>query len=69
MDSYSSEGARRDMRQVLSAVERGEYVQIRKYKTPTGIVVPDSWFRRAISCLGEPEPEFVPVDDKTGETK
>ena len=65
MDSYSSEKARREMRHILTAIERGEDVQITRYDTPTAIVVPRDWYTRAKTCLGEKVPEFIPAPEKT----
>jgi len=53
MESYAAGLARRHIREILSAVERGEKVMITRYKTPTAVVVPDEWFRRAQAALGE----------------
>jgi hypothetical protein len=58
MKSYGSNDARIRMRDILTAVERGEHVEIQRYDTPTGIVVSPDWFRRALECLGEPMPVF-----------
>ena len=59
MKSYRSNEARLKMREMLTAVEQGEHVQLQRYDTPTGIVVPMRWYRRALECLGEPEPVFT----------
>lgn len=40
MKSYTSGEARLKMRDILSAVERGEQVVITRYETPTALVVP-----------------------------
>lgn len=70
MDSYTAGGARLKMRQILTSVEQGEDVQIRRYDTPTAVVVPPDWYKRAKASLGEPLPEFVPVPEKkTGEKR
>ena len=58
MKSYRADAARRKMRDILTAVERGEHVQIQRYDTPTAIVVSPGWFKRALISLGEPEPVF-----------
>jgi antitoxin (DNA-binding transcriptional repressor) of toxin-antitoxin stability system len=42
------------MREILSAVERGDQVVIRRYETPTALVVPIEWAERARAALGEP---------------
>ena len=49
------------MRDVLTAAEHGEHVQIQRYDTPTAIVVSPQWFKRALECLGEPMPVFEEV--------
>jgi hypothetical protein len=66
MRSYQSGDARRKMRDILTAVEHGEHVQIERYDTPTAVVVSPQWFKRALACLGEPEPHFEP-DGEQGE--
>lgn len=53
MESYTAGEARLHMRDILGAVERGERVMITRYSTPTAVVVPDEWFRRAQAALGE----------------
>lgn len=58
MKSYRADAARRKMRDILTAVERGEHVQVQRYDTPTAIVVSPDWFKRALAALGEPEPTF-----------
>ena len=58
MKSYRSNEARLKMRDVLTAVEQGEHVQFQRYDTPTGVLVPLRWYRRALECLGEPMPVF-----------
>jgi antitoxin (DNA-binding transcriptional repressor) of toxin-antitoxin stability system len=55
MRSYQSHDARLKMREILGAVERGETVEIRRYDTPTAIVVSPEWFKRAQAALGETE--------------
>jgi antitoxin (DNA-binding transcriptional repressor) of toxin-antitoxin stability system len=64
MDSYTAGQARLRMRAILTSVERGEHVQIRRYSTPTAVVVPPDWFKRACDALGEPVPDFIPVPEK-----
>lgn len=54
MESYQSHEARLKMREILSAVERGEFVEITRYETPTALVVPIEWAKRARAALGEP---------------
>ena len=61
MKSYRADAARRKMRDVLTAAEHGEHVQIQRYDTPTAIVVSPQWFKRALECLGEPMPVFEEV--------
>ena len=64
MKSYRANEARLKMRDVLSAVERGEHVEIQRYDTPTAIVVSPRWFHQALAALGEPEPTFEPASEK-----
>ena len=61
MKSYRANEARLKMRDILTALDRGEHVQLQRYDTPTGIVVPPQWYRRALECLGEPMPLFEEV--------
>ena len=58
MKSYRADAARRKMRDILTAVEHGEHVQLQRYDTPTAVVVSPRWFHRALTALGEPEPTF-----------
>lgn len=60
MKSYRADAARRKMRDILTAVERGEHVQLQRYDTPTAVVVPREWYSKALVSLGEPEPHFEP---------
>lgn len=62
MESYTAGDARLKMREILSAVERGEQVLITRYETPTAVVVPVEWAERARTALGEP-----PLDIKGAE--
>jgi antitoxin (DNA-binding transcriptional repressor) of toxin-antitoxin stability system len=55
MRSYQSHDARLKMRDILSAVERGEHVEIKRYDTPTAIVVSPEWYERAVAALGSGE--------------
>ena len=61
METYRANEARLKMRDILTALDRGEHVQLQRYDTPTGIVVPPQWYRRALECLGEPMPLFEEV--------
>jgi hypothetical protein len=47
MRSYQSGDARLKMREILTAVERGEHVELKRYDTPTGVIVPQEWYERA----------------------
>lgn len=61
MKSYRADAARRKMRDILSAVERGEHVELRRYDTPTAVVVSPRWFHQALAAMGEPAPTFEPA--------
>lgn len=63
--SYRADAARRKMRDILTAVEQGEFVEIQRYDTPTAVVVSPRWFHRALAALGEPEP--AAEDSPSGE--
>jgi prevent-host-death family protein len=52
-----STDARRRMREILSAVERGDHIEIRRYDTPTAVVVPIEWYDRAKTVTWKREPE------------
>lgn len=54
MDSYGANEARLKMRDILTAVERGEHVELKRYDTPTGIIVPQGWYDRATERMSEP---------------
>lgn len=49
MKSYRADAARREMRDILTAVEHGEPVEIKRYDTPTAIVVPVDWYRNMLA--------------------
>ena len=51
MKSYRADAARREMRDILTAVERGEQIEIKRYETPTAIVVPVEWHDKAAAAL------------------
>ncbi len=51
MKSYRADAARREMRDILSTVERGEPVEIKRYDTPTAIVVSPEWYDRTHAAL------------------
>lgn len=51
--TFQSHQARVNMRAILSAAERGEPVQIKRYETVTAVVVSPEWFARAQEVLGE----------------
>lgn len=49
-----SDTARRNWRSVLNKVERGAKIGVGRYNdAPTVWLVPDEWFRRAQTALGE----------------
>jgi antitoxin (DNA-binding transcriptional repressor) of toxin-antitoxin stability system len=51
MKSYRADAARREMRDILTAVERGEHIEIKRYDTPTAIVVPPDWYDTVIAYI------------------
>jgi antitoxin (DNA-binding transcriptional repressor) of toxin-antitoxin stability system len=56
MESYHANEARLKMRDILTSVERGEHVEIKRYDTPTAIVVPVEWYehqRAALAAFAE----------------
>ena len=55
MDSYSSEGARREWRRILNKVDRGEQVEITRYGETIAAVVPIEWRDKAAAALAEQE--------------
>lgn len=46
-----SDEARKHFRELLSSVERGEFVEIQRYSTPTAVMVPVDWFERAAALM------------------
>lgn len=52
MESYGANEARLKMRDILTAVERGQHVELKKYATPTGVIVPQEWYERMLGLLG-----------------
>jgi hypothetical protein len=64
MKSYRADAARRKMRDILTAVEHDEHVQIQRYDTPTAVIVSPRWFHRALAALGEPTPTFEPASEE-----
>ena len=68
--TFSACDVRLKLRDVLSAVERGEHVQIERYGTPTAVALSPDWYEHAKAVLGEPVPDFTPVrEKKTGEKR
>ena len=51
MESYHANEARLKMRDILTAVERGEHIEIKRYDTPTAVVVPREWHDEAAAAL------------------
>jgi antitoxin (DNA-binding transcriptional repressor) of toxin-antitoxin stability system len=51
MKSYQARDARLKMRDILTAVEQGEAVEIRRYDTPTAIVVSPAWHQAAVATF------------------
>ena len=41
--------ARLKMREILTAVEHGEHVELKRYDTPTAIVIPVDWYRNMLA--------------------
>lgn len=60
MKSYRADAARREMRDILTAVEHGEHVEIKRYDTPTAIVVPVEWYDKAVGALASQGEEHQP---------
>jgi hypothetical protein len=57
MREYQASKARLHMRDILSAVEHGEHVAIKRYETQTAVVVPPEWYQEARKALGLPAEE------------
>ena len=51
MESYRANEARLKMREILTAVERGEHIELKRYDTPTGVIVPSEWYEKAKAAL------------------
>lgn len=51
MRSYQSGDARLKMREILTAVEQGEHVELQRYDTPTGVIVPIGWHSAAVAAF------------------
>ena len=51
MKSYQAADARLKMREILTAVEQGEEIEIKRYDTATAIVVSPGWFELAADTL------------------
>lgn len=51
MDSYGANEARLKMRDILTAVERGEHVELKRYDTPSGVIVPVVWHAAAVATF------------------
>lgn len=49
MESYHANEARLKMRDILTSVERGEHIELKRYDTPTAIVVPVDWYRNMLA--------------------
>jgi prevent-host-death family protein len=52
----SSGDARTAFRRVLTDVDKGDHIEIHRYGTPTAVVVPTEWYKRAVAAL-EKEPD------------
>ena len=46
-----SDEARTRFRQLLNEVEGGGVVEVRRYDTPTAVMVPVDWYERACAAL------------------
>ena len=51
MESYHANEARLKMRDILTAVERGEHIEIKRYETPTAVVVPVGWYETVTAYI------------------
>ena len=51
MKSYQANDARLKMREILTAAEHGEHVQIKRYDTATAMVVPHDWWLYATDAV------------------
>ena len=51
MESYRANEARLKMREILTAVERGEHIELKRYDTPTGVIVPAGWYEGIQAAL------------------
>jgi len=51
MESYGANEARLKMRDILTAVERGEHIELKRYDTPSGVIVPVDWHDAAEEAL------------------
>ena len=51
MKSYQASDARLKMREILTAAEHGEHVQIKRYETVTAVVVSPEWYEQAAAAL------------------
>jgi antitoxin (DNA-binding transcriptional repressor) of toxin-antitoxin stability system len=51
MESYYARDARLKMREILTATEHGEHVGIKRYDTPTAVVVSHDWWMYATDAL------------------
>jgi len=55
MQSYKASEARLKMRDILTALEHGEHIELKRYETPTGVIVPYDWYEQAKTALSEGE--------------
>jgi hypothetical protein len=62
MRSYQSHDARLKMREILSAAERGEPVEIKRYETVTAVVVSPQWHELAAAALDYLDHKLVNED-------
>lgn len=62
MESYGANEARLKMRDILSAVERGQHVELKKYATPTGVIVPQDWYERVDALLAVMEQDEAALE-------
>ena len=66
MKQYRSDHARRIFREVLNEVEYGgEHVEILRYTTPSAVIVPEGWYKRASAALEQEYNERSRDDDTT----
>ena len=62
MESYGANEARLKMRDILTAVERGEHIELKRYDTPSGVIVPQGWYHAVEALLAVMEQDETALD-------